>query len=117
APFLESEQDLMLTIRKRLATAVPDSAADDDRRGLWMFYAGRSQPMWVTKGGWTPAAQSVIDEIERAGDWGLDADEFELPTLAEPLAAGRLTDEQIADAEVGLSLAVLKYARQARGGR
>ena len=51
-------------------------------------------------------------EIAKADDWGLEARAFDLPQLpaGAPLAA-------LADAEVKLSLAVLKYARYARGGR
>jgi murein L,D-transpeptidase YcbB/YkuD len=58
----------------------------------------------------------VIDEINRADDWGLDAAAFDIPEL--PAAGGMpLPARQLADAEIGLSLAVMKYARYARGGR
>ena len=57
--------------------------------------------------------QRVLFEIEKANDWGLDATAFELPPAGD-LPAG--PDEQ-AIAEIKLDLAILKYARFARGGR
>jgi murein L,D-transpeptidase YcbB/YkuD len=58
----------------------------------------------------------VIAEIDRAEEWGLKAADFELPSLAT--AAGEEpTGAMLAEAEAKLSLAVLKYARHARGGR
>jgi murein L,D-transpeptidase YcbB/YkuD len=51
-------------------------------------------------------------EIARADDWGLVAKAFSLPVLsAAPSEAA------LADAEIKLGVAVLKYARYARGGR
>jgi murein L,D-transpeptidase YcbB/YkuD len=60
----------------------------------------------------------VAGEIAKAGDWGLDASEFDVPML-RAAASGRpdFAPDAMADAEVRLSLAVLKYARHARGGR
>jgi murein L,D-transpeptidase YcbB/YkuD len=52
-------------------------------------------------------------EIAAADDWGLKAGDFELPAA---LAAGADT-AAMADAEFKLALAVLEYARHARGGR
>ncbi len=55
----------------------------------------------------------TIKEIRSADDWGLDASAFSLP--GNPAAGAR--PETLADAELKLSAAVLKYARHARGGR
>jgi murein L,D-transpeptidase YcbB/YkuD len=52
-------------------------------------------------------------EIRRADDWGLAASAFEIPKLNPH----KLSLQTLADAEITLSLAVLKYARHARGGR
>ena len=52
-------------------------------------------------------------EIAKADDWGLAAGAFALPTLP----SGDLSPAALADAEIKLSLAVLEYARHARGGR
>jgi murein L,D-transpeptidase YcbB/YkuD len=52
-------------------------------------------------------------EVERADDWGLDAAAVELPPAFN---LPRSTDDE-ALAEIDLDLAILKYARFARGGR
>src|SRR5207248_8567126 len=54
-------------------------------------------------------------EIRRADDWGLEASAFRLPAL--PASGSQLSRAERADAEIAVSLAVLKYARHARGGR
>ncbi len=70
-------------------------------------------PLWITGMGFSARAQAVITEIENADDWGLSADAFELPPAADlPSNA-----EAQAGDEVKLDLAILKYARFARGGR
>ena len=52
-------------------------------------------------------------EIAKADDWGLEARAFDLPQLAP----GETSLAALAGAEIKLALAVLKYARHARGGR
>jgi murein L,D-transpeptidase YcbB/YkuD len=60
-------------------------------------------------------AKSAMEEIARADDYGLRASEYELPK-----AEGFSPDDAVnwlADAEVKISIAVLRYAYDARGGR
>jgi len=101
---------------ERLAAEGKLSAADRaDRAALLQFYEARlNEPVWVAPAGLTPPAEAIVAEFGRADEWGLDASAFRLPALASP---SDLTREQRADAEIALSLAVLKYARHARGGR
>src|SRR2546426_1152027 len=60
-----------------------------------------------------PPTKAIISEIQNADDWGLAADAFELPAAADLPAT---TEAQATD-EVKLDLAILQYARFARGGR
>jgi len=96
--------------------ALSKSAADierEDATALAAFYLARGdQPLWITDGALNDRAGLVIAEIKKAGDWGLDASAFTLPEVT-----GSLSDESAADAERTLSIAVLTYARHARGGR
>ena len=63
--------------------------------------------------GFSAKGQQALFEIGQAGDWGLDAASFDLPPAGElPTSA-----EAQALAEIKLDLAILKYARYARGGR
>ena len=88
--------------------------SSDDLAALQSFYAERTDPpLWITGMGFSARAQAVITEIEKADDWGLPADAFELPPPAD-LPAN--VEAQASD-EVKLDLAILKYARFARGGR
>jgi len=94
------------------------SAADrEDRAALAQFYAARQHgPLWVSAAGLTPAAQAVIAELRRADDWGLEASAFQLPKVS-PSPGSELSRTQGAEWESALGLAVLKYARHARGSR
>ena len=102
-------------IRFKLADpALRKGAASEDLAALEMFYAGRkAPPLWVMATGFSLKAQAVISEIQDADAWGLSADAFDLPVASERPA----TPEAQAAAEVELDIAILKYARFARGGR
>lgn len=90
------------------------AAAREDRDAALKFYEARKgTPVWVSEAGLTPSAQALIAEIGKAADYGLVADAFKLPA-ALPANASRT---ELADTEAGLTLAALKYARHARGGR
>src|SRR5690349_19686565 len=67
----------------------------------------------MTGTGFTVRAQAVISEIQNADEWGLSAAAFDLPP------AGNLPESAEAQAadEIKLDLAILQYARSARGGR
>lgn len=99
-------------------TGVASASNADDRATLAGFYAAReNRPLWIEGNHLSLKAQAAIAEISRAADWGLDPKAFTLP---EAVAAGGSETEQrdrLAAAEVTLSLAVLHYARHARGGR
>ena len=87
-----------------------------DREALAKFYQTRlNEPVWIATGGLNPAGQAVVAEIGRADDWGLEASAFKLPKLTA--GSSELSRTERADAEVAISLAVLEYARYARGGR
>lgn len=115
--FIGTGEQIVLDVRNKLLKPQPAGTHQDDRDALWMFYASRNEPVWVSKAGWNSKAQATIDEITRAGDWGLNADDFEIPELPSPAYGQALTPDQLAAAEASLSRAVLKYAREARGGR
>ncbi len=78
------------------------------------FYEARTgAPLWVTEMGFSARGQAALFEIGKADDWGLDAAAFDLP----PAGGLPTTPEDQATAEIKLDLAILKYARFARGGR
>src|SRR6476661_5231808 len=107
-------------LRGRLARLDPGTTDEErgERTALAAFYEARGHvPLWVTSPtGMSPKAVALVAELKRAGEWGLDASDFALPA-EQPRAGAALAPEEIADAELPLSLAVLKYGRYARGGR
>jgi murein L,D-transpeptidase YcbB/YkuD len=102
-------------VRARLAdTALRKGAASDDLAALETFYGELTgPPLWITTNGFSAKAQAIIKEIEQADDWGLQAKVLNPPAAGD---APSTTELQAID-ELKLSLAILKYARFARGGR
>ena len=103
---------ILIAVRERLAKHVAgvDKA---DMAALVAFYAARTDgPVWTKDGKFTASAEAAMGALKNADDWGLEAKAFALPQLAAGADVGAL-----ADAEVELSKAALKYARQASGGR
>jgi len=101
-------------IRSKLVEPSLRSTANPaDVAALQAFYSSSAAPLWITDMGLSARAQSALFEIERANDWGLDAAAFELP----PWGALPASLDEEAVAEIKLDLAILKYARFARGGR
>jgi L,D-transpeptidase YcbB len=102
-------------IREKLADSdLTKDAEQEDVEALQAFYGSRSAPpLWITEMGFSAKGQAVLFEIQKADAWGLDPNDFALP------GAGTLPADETAQAlaEIKLDLAVLKYARFARGAR
>jgi murein L,D-transpeptidase YcbB/YkuD len=102
-------------IRTKLTDPASRKGANpDDLAALEGFYKARTGgPLWMTDMGFSARGLSALSAISEADDWGLDASAFDLP------AAGDLPANPGAEAvaELKLDLAILKYARFARGGR
>jgi L,D-transpeptidase YcbB len=113
APRIVEVDPLVAQVRQRLATARLGDSTAAERAALKAFYADRGTLVWVTADGFTSRARHAMAEIAKADDWGLSARAFELPTLP----SGDRSPATLADAEIKLSVAVLEYARHARGGR
>src|SRR5262249_47306500 len=73
--------------------------------------------LWVDQNGLTNRAESVMEEITRADDYGLRETDYELPKADGFSPDDNTTVNWLADAEVKISFAVVRYADEARGGR
>ena len=116
APIIAAPAIDPITLNARrmvAARAAQSRLSPADRAALAAFFEAVSQPVWVARDGLTKRGADAAAEIARGGDWGLDATVFDLPTT---LVAGAPV-EAMAAAEVQIGIAVLQYARQARGGR
>ena len=107
------EETLGALIARRVPEIAGKATPRTDTTAAVDFYnANPDKPIWFKDGAMLPRAAAAIGELKVAGDWGLNAAEFALPAVpANPDRA------QLIDAEIRLTLAVLKYARHARGGR
>lgn len=97
---------------RRLSSYTWPGAERGFRQGITAFYASRANaPLWVDDTGFTNAAKQLIAEIREAGQWGLNADDYALPDTPASDADSRFA------AELKVSVAAARYARDARGGR
>ena len=84
-----------------------------EHAGVEAFYKARDYaPVWINDGAITERAKSVMATLSKADEVGLDAGDYSTPDFA----AARTADE-LADAEIKLTAAVLTYARHAQLGR
>lgn len=104
---------VLAAVRQKLPDAVR-RLNEDDAAALTAFYGDlNGKTIWVTTDGLTDKGKAVVAEIRKADDWGLDSTAFQLPASA----SGARTAEDAANDEITVAIAVLKYARYARGGR
>ncbi len=102
---------VVASIRAKLAEQRKTSSSPD-LVALESVYNRRSDPLWMTDMGFSGRALAAIDEILRADDWGLSSAAFDLPPAGD---LPKSPDDAAAN-EIKLDLAILKYARFARGG-
>lgn len=96
--------------------AASDDADREARAAIADFYAQRqNDPVWVSPTGLNVRGAALVTEIADADSWGLDAKAFDLPEIGE--APEPLSPEDLADLEIQVVRAALKYAHHARGGR
>jgi murein L,D-transpeptidase YcbB/YkuD len=77
------------------------------------YAAPGARTRWVDRRGLTLAGRMAVEELRRADDYALDPSRFPVPRLAP----GESDPRQLAGAEVTISLAVVRYAWHAKGGR
>jgi murein L,D-transpeptidase YcbB/YkuD len=119
APAIVAPTDpLGIAIQQQVSK--PADATEGDRTdaaALVAYYGAHGfVPLWVTSNGLSPKAVAVVAELGKAGDWGLVAADFPIPTI-QASAGDVPSPDALAGAEVTLSQSVLKYVRFARGGR
>ena len=112
----EPADPVVAIIRAKLADpAIGKDENADDLAALAAFYAARTAgPLWMTEMGFSAKGQAgAVRNRTRPTIGGSTPPSFDLPPAGElPTSA-----EAQALAEIKLDLAILKYARYARGGR
>ena len=131
--LISADEAVLISIRSQLTrTKLPSrptqtqKGAATDRNGLAQFYASLGEqadagqdsgrPLWVTKSGLNEKARAALREIAKSAEWGFDPDDFNMPEHSSDNAR-TLNSRELVALEMQTSLAILKYARYARGGR
>ncbi|MBY0381607.1 MAG: L,D-transpeptidase family protein [Xanthobacteraceae bacterium] len=106
-PFGEKLRDLIADKGSRYFERKAERAAVE------AFYKDRNYtPAWTNGAAATAVATSAIARLKKAGEDGLDPNDYPVPDFA----AASTPDAQ-ADAELKLTESILDYARQAQAGR
>ena len=108
-----SDKHIRTNLQNLLANPKGDfiSLSKQHRDILKKFYAENNYRLfWVTGSGFTWRAIAVIEELQRAEDFGLNSAEFAIPRL-------RFYGRALASSELFLSSKILRYINQAEGGR
>jgi murein L,D-transpeptidase YcbB/YkuD len=102
-------------IQEQLSAKFTDAseARKTEQGALVEYYSvAENRLLWVDENGLNDRANSVIEEIGKADEYGLRPSDYALPKAAETVDT-----KWLADSEIKISFAVLGYARDARGGR
>jgi len=113
------QQDVLrMTVEGRLAddaTMRDLRLSQKEREALRAFYAQAERPLaWAQDGAFTQAAMGAIARLRAADEDGLDSTDYPLPDVKLRKDA---SPAQWAEADLKLSASVIRYARDARGGR
>ncbi len=117
AELISAEEAIGIKVRQRIENAqgAAAKAPKEDREALVSFYRARDgRPLWIDSDRLSLTAKAVASEIRAADDWGLQSDAFDLAAVD---AATSGDTASLVAAETALSVAALKYANHARGGR
>ena len=119
ATLITRTEAVRIAIQDRLSR--PNTASEPRKReqgALVEFYsAPDARLLWIGENGLTERGKAVMMEIAKADDYGLRASDYKLPNAEGLSADGAAGTKALADAEIKISLAVLRYAQDARGGR
>lgn len=91
----------------------------DDMQRNWLselagyYGAPDAAAMWTFDGGYLPRGWEAVTAMQQADSYGLDPADFPVPEIL----TNTPSIEEVAAAEVQVSLAVTRYAFYARGGR
>jgi murein L,D-transpeptidase YcbB/YkuD len=103
-------------IQNRLAEKTSRIGLSREESAVIDYYSKPgARVLWVNESGLLPRAKSVIREVEKADAYGLRPADYELPKPDEFEVDNSAS--WLADAEIKINIAILSYARDARGGR
>ncbi|SHJ23074.1 Murein L,D-transpeptidase YcbB/YkuD [Hymenobacter daecheongensis DSM 21074] len=129
-PAPEPTTEAGRTLKSLLDTAALGSAATYAHLGLragagvLLFYTHNDyQPIWTQEAGWNQGATEALELLAKAPEYGLCREDYQwkqlrgLPDSLRQLAGNRQRGPLLADFELRLTDALLRYGIHLRGGR
>ena len=118
-PMIDATESIRIAIIDQLSklAAVRELQKREGEALLAHYSVPMTPLLWVDENGVTDRARFVIKEIAKADEYGLRASDYEVP---EPDGFDRGASnalDWLVEAEIKIDLAVLRYARDAAGGR
>lgn len=104
----EAERQANAKVPQRLKATLKDMARFYESRG--------GEPLWIENGAFTEKRDGVITVLSRAGEFGMDPEDYAAPEALD-LAGAEFPAERIARAEIEMSAVTLQYAVHAQAGR
>jgi murein L,D-transpeptidase YcbB/YkuD len=120
AELMSRADVIRMTVQTRLSAKfrAKSETKKTEQGALVEFYsAPDARLLWIDENGLTDRGKAVMEEIAKADDYGLRASDYELPNAEGLSADGAAGTKALAEAEIKISFAVLRYTRDARGGR
>ena len=118
-PKINRREAVRIAVQEQLAKLTSISETPKrEQEALIEYYSVPAQPLlWVDENGLTNRATAVMQEIAKADDYGLRAIDYELPEPNGFKFGDSGAVDWLAEAEVKIDFAVLRYARDAGGGK
>ncbi len=106
-------------VQQSLSDTVRDASKSEKREhgALVEYFADHRAPIWVDDTGLKSRAIKAIKILQESDDYGLYPADYDVPTAAVSAVRSMPSAQWLADAELKLNKAILKYARDARMGR
>ena len=118
-PKINRREAVRIAVQEQLAKLTSISETPKrEQEALVEYYSVPAQPLlWVDENGLTNRATAVMQEIAKADDYGLRAIDYQLPEPDGFKFGDSGAVDWLAEAEIKIDFAVLRYARDAGGGR
>lgn len=122
---ISPSETIRLAVEKQLSaqfTTLTETRKKEQAALVEYYSSPDHAPLWVNKSGLTAKGKAVIAELHKAASYGLRASDYAVPDLASYDPQSFDTDpadaaKTLANEEVKISFAVVRYANDARGGR
>ncbi|HUU24602.1 MAG TPA: L,D-transpeptidase family protein [Methyloceanibacter sp.] len=118
--LIARDEAIRIAVQTRLSETFSATSEQkkDEKGALVEYYSVPEQKLlWVDEKGLNDRGKAVVAEIGKADDYGLEAADYKLPSLAGFTPSAPDAADKLAAAEIEISHAVLDYAHDARGGR